>query len=123
MRELPRDAGVQAAFLQALRSFDDAVGYAPHQAYLGSIHPRDLPARPWIGAPLPGAQRFVPGGEVMPEDEFLALMACMDQFGLVVLDPAFAEAAAAKLAQHPLAKALDLDRVTAAAGDAEDRKS
>ena len=118
MRELPRDPEVQAAFLRSLRSFDEAVGYAPHQAYLGSIHPRDLPARPWVGAGLPGARRFVPGGEVMPEEEFLALLACMDQFGLVVLDPAFADAAATKLAGHPLAKSFDLDRVAAAAGDA-----
>ncbi|HEU5002676.1 MAG TPA: glycine/sarcosine/betaine reductase complex component C subunit beta [Actinomycetota bacterium] len=119
MRELPRDPEVEAAFLRSLRSFDEAVGYAPHQAYLGSIHPRDLPARPWTGSGLPGAERFVPGGEVMPEDEFLALLACMDQFGLVVLDRDFAEAAATRLAQHPLAKALDLDRIVGAAGDVE----
>jgi hypothetical protein len=117
-RELPRSPEVTAAFLGALRTFDEAVGYAPHQAYVGPLHPRDLPPRPWVGNPLPGASRFVPGGELMPEDEFLGILAWMDQFGLLVLDPEVAEQAATALAQHPLAKRFDLDRVTAAAGKA-----
>jgi hypothetical protein len=118
-RELPRDPEVLAAFLAALRSFDEAVGYGPHQAYVGPLHPRDLPPRPWVGHPIPGASRFTPEGELMPEGEFLGILAWMDQFGLIALDPALAEQAATALAQHPLAKRFDLDRVTAAAGDAE----
>ena len=35
------------AFRGALRTFEQAVNYAPHQAYLGAMHPRDMPARPW----------------------------------------------------------------------------
>lgn len=119
-RELPRKPEVLAAFLAALRTFDQAVAYGPHQAYLGSVHPRDLPARPWTdGDGLPGAQRFAGGGEVMPEDEFLGLLAVLDQFSLIHLDAAVAEQAAAALARHPLAKKFDLDRLAAATGDAE----
>jgi hypothetical protein len=118
-RELPRDPELLAAFLAALRGFDDAVGYAPHQAYAGTLHPRDLPPRPWVGARVPGAVRFTPEGEIMPEEEFLGLLAAVDQFHLVVLDPAAAEAAAGALARHPLAKRFDLDHIGAAGGDAE----
>lgn len=117
-RELPRNAEVLAQFLGSLRSFDEAVAYLPHQAYIGALHPRDLPARPWVGAG-PAAGRFTSGGEIMPEEEFLGLLACLDQFGLVTLDYEVAELAAAGLARHPLAKRLDLDRLAAASGDAE----
>ena len=118
-RELPRNPESLEAFLGALRSFGEAVAYAPHQAYAGTLHPRDLPPRPWVGQLLAGAARFTPGGEIMPEDEFLGLLACVDQFGLVTLDAAVAEQAADALARHPLAKAFDLDRLAAASGDAE----
>ncbi|MEA2703885.1 MAG: glycine/sarcosine/betaine reductase complex component subunit beta [Actinomycetota bacterium] len=118
-RELPKDAEVKAAFESSLRSFDDAVGYAPHQAYVNAIHPRDLPPRPWTDAPFASAGRFAPAGEVMPEDEFLGLLAVVDDFGLLTLSPAVAERAAAALAGHPLAKRLDLDRIDKARGDVE----
>jgi betaine reductase len=118
-RELPRSAEVAADFAHALRSYDDAVGYGPHQAYVNAIHPRDLPPRPWVGARLPGGGRFAPAGEIMPEDEFLGLMAIVDDFGLLSLSPAVAERAAAALAGHPLAKALDLDRLDKASADLE----
>ena len=116
-RELGRNPEVEAKFLASLRSFDEAVSYLPHQAYIGAMHPRDLPERPWV-RPGAGLARFVAGGEVMPEEEFLGLLAAVDQFGLVTLDPAIAEAAAAALGSHPLAKQIDLNQVAAAAGDA-----
>src|SRR5439155_1594282 len=116
-RELPRNTGVLEQFLGSLRSFDEAVAYLPHQAYIGAIHPRALPARPWVGAG-PAASRFTPGGEIMPEEEFLGLLACLDQFGLVTLDHEVADLAAAALVRHPLAMQLDPDRLGAASGDA-----
>ena len=118
-RELAKNAEVKAAFESSLRSFDDAVGYAPHQAYVNAIHPRDLPPRPWTDASVESASRFAPAGEIMPEDEFLGLLAVADDFGLLTLSPAVAERAAAALAGHPLAKRLDLDRIDKARGDVE----
>ncbi|MGH3979812.1 MAG: glycine/sarcosine/betaine reductase complex component C subunit beta [Pseudonocardiaceae bacterium] len=117
MRTLPGDAELTARFLASLRGFDDAVGYPPHQAFLGACHPRELPSRPWIGAGLASAERFAPFGELMPEEEFLGLMAAVDEFDLLVLTPEVAERAAKRLAEHPLAAHLDVGRVTAAAGD------
>ncbi|MGH3824103.1 MAG: hypothetical protein ACRDRA_14925, partial [Pseudonocardiaceae bacterium] len=75
MRTLTGELTTQ--FLASLRSFDDAVGYPPHQAFLGACHPRELPARPWVGTGFPGAERFAPFGELMPEEEFLGLMAAV----------------------------------------------
>jgi len=116
-RELHRDSGTEKQFLGSLRPFEDAVAYAPHQAWLGRVHPRDLPARPWAGAGgVPGG-RAGPAGEIMPEEEFLGLMAAVDHFDLLILDPEVAALAADALAAHPLAKGLDLDRLLRATGD------
>lgn len=118
-RELPRDPAVATRFLASLRSFDDAVAYPPHQAHLGRIHPRDLPPRPRVGAVLDGADRTAPDGELMPEEEFLGLLAAVDHFDLVTLAPEVADDAAARLSLHPLAKTFDLDRLAAATGDVD----
>jgi betaine reductase len=117
IRTLPGNDELTSQFLASLRSFDDAVGYPPHQAFLGACHPRELSPRPWIGTGLVGAERFTPFGELMPEEEFLGLMAAVDEFDLLVLTPEVAERAAKKLASHPLAARLDLGRISAAAGD------
>jgi len=118
-RELPRDAAVEAAFSASLRSFDQAVAYAPHQAWIGAVHPRDLPARPWVGtAGDTAGSRFGPAGEVMSEAEFLGLLAVVDRFELVTLSPETAKEAAAALADHPLVAHFDLQRIEKATGDA-----
>ena len=114
-RELPKNPDVERAFLAALRGFDAAVQYAPHQAYLGAIHPRELPARPWANGGKGTASRFGPDGEIMPEDEFLGLLAAVDEFGLIALDPLSAARAAEALAKHPLGAMLDLARIGKAA--------
>jgi len=119
-RELPRSEEVRAAFRDALRTFDQAAAYPPHQAYLNAVHPRDLPPRPWTDTPGQGAgsARWGPGSEIMPEEEFLGLLAALDEFDLLTLSGDASERAAAALAGHPLAKKLDLDRVEKARGDA-----
>jgi hypothetical protein len=118
-RELAKDPGLEPTFLRSLRSFSDAVAYPPHQAYLGTLHPRELPARPWVGRSDAEASRFGPAGELVPEEEFFGLLAAVDEFGLVTLAPEVAGKAAAALAGHRLAKRLDLARVEAASGDVE----
>ncbi|MDQ4131231.1 MAG: glycine/sarcosine/betaine reductase complex component C subunit beta [Actinomycetota bacterium] len=118
-RELSRDEQLQEELLGSLRSFEDAVAYPPHQAYLGVIHPRELPERPWVEKSHDGAERFAPRGEIMPETEFLGLMAAVDEFDLLTLDEEFAEKAASALSEHPLAKYLKIDRISEAVGDVE----
>jgi betaine reductase len=116
-RELPRDAAVASQFQAALRTFEQAVAYAPHQAFLGALHPRDLPGRPWVASPPNGAVRFAGVGELMPEEEFLGLMAAVDEFDLVKL--AAVDPVVAQLGAHPLAARIDLERLAAAGGDVE----
>jgi hypothetical protein len=118
-RELPKDPAVAEAFARALRSFEEALGYPPHQAYLNAIHPRDLPARPYPRAQAAAESRFAPAGELMPEHEMLGLMACLDQFGLIALSADTADQAAEALARHPLGKRFDLDALERARADVE----
>ncbi|MGH3624875.1 MAG: hypothetical protein ACRDQ5_24310, partial [Sciscionella sp.] len=120
-RTLAGDPELTRRFLDNLRSFDDATGYPPHQAFLGCCHPRDLPPRPWVGAGHPGAERFRPFGELMPEEELLGLMVAVDEFDLMTLTPDVAERAAKRLAEHPLGAHLDLARISASAGDVDGR--
>ena len=93
------------------------MAYPPHQAFLGALHPRDLPERPWAAARGDAGGRFAGAGELRPEEEFLALMAAVDEFDLVKL--ADGDGAAARLGGHPLAERFDLARVAAAGGDVE----
>jgi betaine reductase len=118
-RELAKNPEVKAQFLSSLRTFEQAVAYGPHQAFIGALHPRDLKQRPWFDAAPNGEGRFGGIGEVMPEDEFLGLLAAVDDFGLVRLGTQDAGAIAARLARHPLAEHLDLEKLAAAGGDAE----
>ncbi|MFN2506958.1 MAG: glycine reductase, partial [Acidimicrobiales bacterium] len=117
-RELPKNPDVEKAFLTSLRTFEEAVAYPPHQAYIGSVHPRDLPARPWT-AVTTGGDRTGPSGEVIPEVELLGLLAAVDEFDLITLAPDVAERAAAALNTHALAKTLGVDRIERAVGDVE----
>ncbi len=116
-RVLAKDPGLATAFTAALRSWEAAVAYPAHQAYLNAIHPRNLPARPWWGAADPAADRFAPAGEMMPEPEFLGLMAAVDSFGLLTLAPEVAARAHADLADHRLGRNLDLAAIEKATGD------
>jgi len=119
-RELEKSPETAERFAAALRSFEAAAAYPPHQAWIGNLHPRDLPARPWTPSAVPAtAVRTGPFGEIMPEDELFGLLAAVDDFGLFVLSPEAADRAACALSDHPLAKALALDRVEKAAGDVE----
>jgi hypothetical protein len=118
-RELAKNEETASKFAASLRSFEDAVAYPPHQAWIGNVHPRDLPPRPWTAVTGGDAPRTGPFGEVMPEDEFLGLLAAVDDFELFALSREAADRAVAALSAHPLAKALDLDRIEKAVADVD----
>src|SRR5207247_406761 len=52
--------------------------------------------------PVAAAQRVGPDGEIMPEEEFLGLLAACDGFDLLALDRDVAERARAALDAHPV---------------------
>jgi betaine reductase len=119
-RELEADPDLAESLFGSLRTFEEAMAYPPNQAFLGALHPRELPERPWVSASTDGAERFAAHGEHMPEEELLGLMAAVDEFELLTLGEELSERATSALGEHPLAESLDLDRLGAVTGDAEE---
>jgi len=97
-----------------LRKYDDAVAYAPNQAYIGNISLEELKTipRPWYTNSINGASRFGKYGEIMPEDEFYGLLKIADAFDLVILEESFQEEVKEKLAKHKLINEQLLARLT-----------
>lgn len=118
-RELAARPDLVPRALAALRGWPEALAYRPHQAFLGSLHPRMLGPRPWADRPVPDATRFVPFGEIMPEEELVGLLALADDFGLVRLTSPAAESVAKAFGAHPVARSLDLGRLERAIGNPE----
>jgi len=87
-----------------LRDWDAARTYAPNQVFIGNLGVDDLAARlvPWHRHPVAGAGRFGPDGEIMPEDEFLGLLATCDSFDLLALAGEIADRARPALDAHPV---------------------
>jgi betaine reductase len=89
---------------QCIQTYEKAVQYAPNQAYIGGITYEEFEAAktPWIENYLTDAKRYGRYGEIMPEDEFLGLMALCDVFDLIWLEKNFAEGVKAKLLLDPV---------------------
>lgn len=89
-----------------LRSFDEVVGYAPNQTYIGNMNPDQLGElpRPWFNSKVEGASRFGKFGEIMPQDEFYGLLKVSDVFDLVILEKDFTLLVKEKLAKHTILK-------------------
>jgi glycine/sarcosine/betaine reductase complex component C subunit beta len=96
-----------------LRSFKETVEYAANQAYIGNILPDDLNnyQRPWYQNLMDGADRFGKFGEIMPEDEFAALIKISDAFDLVKLEESFLNSIKDKVSKHPMFKAEDIEKL------------
>lgn len=75
-----------AEMIRALRSYEHALGYPPHQVFIGNLRPEELweLPRPWWSATNSGA-RVGPFGEIVGQREFYDLLANVDQFDLVRL--------------------------------------
>jgi glycine/sarcosine/betaine reductase complex component C subunit beta len=117
-RELDK-AGSESPLLGTLRdhlrSYEQAVAYAPNQAYIGNIRPEqlfDLP-RPWWSAEASAARpaRTGPFGEIFSEQEFWGLLRIADEFSLIHLDEEVAADALERLGRHPLLAETDLTRI------------
>lgn len=95
-----------------LRSFEEVVGYAPNQAYIGNILPDKLNEieTPWYAEEnLLAEDRFGDLGEIMPEDEFYLLLKHVDVFDLVKLTKEFSAKAEELTADHPVLGQMDLN--------------
>ena len=87
-----------------IRSYEQALGYAPNQVYIGNMKPQELKnyEMPWFDKDIEKAWRFGKFGEIMPQDEFILLMKISDAFELVMIEKTFMEHTKKKLEGHPL---------------------
>jgi glycine/sarcosine/betaine reductase complex component C subunit beta len=87
-----------------LRDWDAARAYAPNQVFIGNVAVDELTAwaAPWHRHPVAGAERHGPDGEIMPEAEFLGLLAACDVSGLLALERDVAARARLALDAHPV---------------------
>ena len=101
-REIAREPALRERICARLRTFDDALSYAPNQVFLGSIYPDELATmqRPWFAMRHEGPPRQR-HGEIMPEEEFYVLMKLCDLFGLLWLEERFLRTAREALKLHP----------------------
>ena len=95
--------------------YDVVSRYAPNLAYIGAL---DLPAfaaaaRPCMEHLAAASTRYGRYGEIMPEDEFLALLDICDVFDLIWLEKEFAAAMKTRLEAHPVVGPSQLARLEA----------
>ena len=112
-REIERDGAEWDSIRASLRSFSDAVAYAPHQVLLGNHTPEslnDVP-EPWYENPLPDAPRTGPHGEIVSEEEYYGLLKVADDFDLLWLEEEFAVHVRGLLERHPLITEKDIERI------------
>lgn len=82
------DPAESERFQSSLRTFDEAVAYPPHQAFLGNLRPEaldDIP-RPWYEASDNGLRVAGPYGVIVSEEAFAGLLKKSDEFGLLTLE-------------------------------------
>src|SRR3989337_473062 len=116
-REIKKHPGLEEKIKDRLRTFQEAVSYAPNQVFIGNMEPDTLRtlAQPWFRHLLnrDGAfGRTGPFGEIMPQEEFYALLkAATDEssYDLVWLENRFLEGTVLPaIAGHPLCGSDDL---------------
>ncbi|CAM2744886.1 glycine/sarcosine/betaine reductase complex component C subunit beta [Hathewaya histolytica] len=100
------DSDYLKAIKSNLRTYEEVVGYAPNQTYIGNMTPEQLgeTPKPWFKSNVENANRYGKFGEIMPQDEFYGLMKIVDVFDLVILEKDFTELVKEKLMNHKLFK-------------------
>jgi betaine reductase len=116
-----RDIVVDPAILEAigprLRSYEDAVAYAPNQAFIGNLDPEMLASvpRPWFDALDRRASSTGAFGDFVAERELLGLLKLCDRARLVHLDAATRAEAGAGHARRGLVTAAEMEALSPAA--------
>jgi hypothetical protein len=103
VRDIKQDSTILENVNNSVRSYDDAVNYAPNQVFIGNMHPDDLKQvkKPWYRNLLKKGDRKGKFGEIYPEDEFYAWLKIADDFNLIWLEPEFTKAIKEKTASDP----------------------
>lgn len=87
-----------------LRTYEEVLNYLPNQTYIGNMTPEELRGyeQPWYNKSLENSERYGRFGEIMPQNEFLALMKIVDVFDLVMLENSFTDSVRESLVNHPI---------------------
>lgn len=87
-----------------VQDYEVATKYAPNLAYIGAmdLDEYETKQKPMYENLEAEGKRFGKYGEIMPEDESIAMMDMCDVFDLIWLDKAFAAEMKPKMAAHPL---------------------
>jgi hypothetical protein len=116
VRDIAQDGSVLDAITPRLRSYADAVGYGPNQAFIGNIEPDMLATvpRPWWQALDAAASSTGAFGDLIDETELLGLLKLCDRARLVHLDAAALTTAGAALARRGLVTADEMSALAPA---------
>jgi betaine reductase len=87
-REIAAHPELRAALKSKLRSFSAAVGYGPHQVYIGNITPNELSRlpKPWYEKLIEGAAAQGLFGDLVNQEQLYSMLRAADQFDLVTLE-------------------------------------
>jgi len=87
-RETKANHDLAEGLAKKLRSFPEAVAYAPHQVYIGNITPEELNGltKPWYEKLIEGASVQGRFGDLVDQSRFYSLLAASDQFDLVTFE-------------------------------------
>ncbi len=105
-----------------LRSYEQAMNYAPNQTYIGNMTPQELldveVNKSTLGIDVNGKRdgRF---GEILPEIEFIGLMKICDAFDLVLLEEEFIKRVHEAYAKNPISKPEELAKLEKGVAQAE----
>jgi len=122
-RDLAQSPSLPDALEGHLRSYDDAVGYAPNQAYLGNVEPDTLRAlpRPWFATPDRSASADGAFGDLVSEVELLGLLRLCDRARLVRLEEGSLAEARLGLVRRGIATSAEMEALASASPDANAR--
>lgn len=92
-----------------LRPFEQAVGYAPNQCYIGNIVPEalDEQPKPWFKENI-STDTQGKFGEILSQPLLYAMLAYVDAFELTAFTAAFIDETKQATAKHPRMKSLDM---------------
>lgn len=113
-RELNKDITLLEPILNHLRTFEQAIAYAPNQVFIGNLDPDDLlrMKSPFWSNLVPDISRWGSFGEIMPEEEFYGMLKISDEFDLLSFEESFIQEIALKLKTHPLFDAEDIQKLS-----------
>lgn len=85
-----------------IRSYEEVVDYLPNQVYIGKKRPEELNnfPMPWYNVKDEKGDRYGKFGQIVPQDEFLALIKMCDAFELVKLSEEFVETVKPKIEEN-----------------------